>query len=238
MALLNGIYVFVDDEQVTRDMDVSSHSVEKGISTTDTVKRKPTALSISGVIVDVPIAKKSIVSETSGLRTGYEDVFLKAADILSIILSLKDKGSLIAYSGRNLLYNMQITSFQTSHNNNVWGGAEFSMELQECRLARNAYVAPVVQDTSVKDGGQQQIEKGENEEVSYTVKKGDTIWGLIWQKPNGERGDYRDYKREGADPNVWKENRDWVMNKNPDAFSRKGDDRTMQIGAKLILGTR
>lgn len=241
MALLNGVYVFVKDETVTKDMEVSNHSVETGISITDTVKRTPTVLSISGTIVDVPIFQEHYLTHdgTRLLRREIVDEkLMKASHVLSTLENFKNTGTLILYSGRNICRNMQIVSFQTSHPNTAWGAAEFEMELQECRLVRNAYIAPVEQDTSVKDGGQQQVEQGENEEITYTVKKGDTIWGLIWQKPNGETADYRNYKRDGADPNSWKENRDWVMNKNPDAFSRPGDDRTMQIGAKLNLGTR
>jgi hypothetical protein len=51
MALLNGIYIHVTDEEVTRETKRSTHSVEEGIDITDTVKPQSTELSVKGKAV-------------------------------------------------------------------------------------------------------------------------------------------------------------------------------------------
>lgn len=119
MATINDIYVFVEDESLNRDTSVSQHPVEKGLPLTDTIKNNPKSLSISGMIVDAGN--------------------LKADEIISKIEALRTSGSLINYKGRNTVGNFQIKSFNTSHPNTNWGGADFDMELVEVRIAKSAY---------------------------------------------------------------------------------------------------
>ena len=119
MALINNIYVFIEDEDISRDTEISQHPVEKGLPTTDIVRAKPKSISISGKIVDI------------GSTT--------AATIIEKIEKLRTSGSLIDYKGRNICGNYQIKSFNTSHPNTVWGGAKFDMELVEVRIAKSAY---------------------------------------------------------------------------------------------------
>lgn len=87
---------------------------------TDTIRYKPIELSLKGKIVDVEGAT--------------------APDTLSKIIELQKKGSLINYSGRNIIYNLQIVSFNSTHPNTVHGGLEFDMQLKELRIAKSAYV--------------------------------------------------------------------------------------------------
>ena len=211
-------YIHVVDESTTKDVDVSSHSVENGIDISDTVKRKAATLSLSGSIVDYPPRN----------ATKY---WLKAADVIWAIEVAKNNGVPVSYQGRNVFYNMLITSFSTSHPNTIMGGCEFSMELKEIRVAKNSYVAPI--DDVVKDGGAQQVDKGESEEVWYTVKKGDCVAALVAEP----YAPYKNLKREGA-ASGYLGACNWVMDKNQSAFSRKGDFRTLQIGKRIILGTR
>ena len=119
MATINGIYVFVEDEEVGRSSDVPQHPTEKGLPITDNVRNNPVSLSISGKIVDT---------------SQYN-----AATILSKLDALRKGGSLIKYIGRNAVGNFLIKSFDTSHPNTNWGGADFSMELVEVRIAQSAY---------------------------------------------------------------------------------------------------
>ena len=218
-------YMHVVDESTSQDMDVSTHPVESGIEISDTVKRKAQTLSISGSLVDYPL---TFANQDPNVKRRY---WVKATDVLTAIQVMKNKGLLVTYQGRNIYYNMQITSFGTSHPNTIKGGCEFDMELKECRIAKNSYVAP--KDDEVKDGGNQQVDKGDNEEVWYTVKKGDCVAALV-AEPNAP---YKNLKREGAESGYWG-SCNWVMDKNPSAFSRKGDFRTLQIGKKILLGTR
>lgn len=155
MALINGIYVFIDGdgENVTKDVERSEHPIEDGSVITDHIRRKPIELSLSGKIV-----KRGEVAANTTIQQ---------------IEKLKDSGTLITYVGRNALSNMQITSFQTGHPNSVWGGCTFSMTLKETEIAKPSYTA------TTKKGGTQQVSKGENENVYHTVKKGDCIWNLV-----------------------------------------------------------
>lgn len=52
MALLNGMYIHVIDEDFERSVEKSTHSVENGIDITDSVKKNPKELSLSGRIVN------------------------------------------------------------------------------------------------------------------------------------------------------------------------------------------
>lgn len=120
MAILNGLYVHVVDENLIRDIDATSHPVESGIPTTDTVRARAISLSISGKIVD------------------YGN--MKAEQVVNKIKTWQGSGSLIKYQGRNVVSSLQIISFETNYTNANNGGADFSMELQEVRIAKSAYV--------------------------------------------------------------------------------------------------
>lgn len=67
------------------------------------------------------------------------------------------------------------------------------------------------------NGGTQKVSEGKGSAVYHTVKKGDTVYALVNKYKTGESCQ-------------------WVIDKNPSAFSRKGDPKTLQIGARLILG--
>lgn len=219
MALINGFYVFVEDESLDYDMEVTSHPVEDGIEITDHIQRKAVSISLSGKIVNY--------SDT----VAYNDDRIKevkAAQVLDAIKQLQRSGELITYVGRNAQNNLQIHSFSTSHPNTVWGGCEFDMTLKELRVAKPAYTEEKGEVNSVASGGTQQVENGENEEVYHTVKKGDCVWNLVTKN-------YKTLKP--TFPTVM-EKCNWVMSKNPNAFSRKGDFRTLQTGKKLLIGLR
>ncbi len=205
MAVINNLYVFVESETLNHDAESTNHPVEQGIDITDHVKTSPIELSISGKIVDY------------GER--------KASDILSELKRLQKSGSVITYTGRNAVSNMQIQAFATSHPYTNTGGCDFSMTLREVRFAKPAY------DTSrntTNNTGMQQIEKGENTDVYHIVKKGDCVWNLVTGA----------YKNLGPKFNTVMEKCNWVMENNLSAFSRKGDFRTLQIGKKILVGNR
>lgn len=156
MAFINGIYVFVQDENLVHDAESTTHPVETGIDITDHVKLNPIEISINGKIVDY------------GER--------KASDILADLKLLQKTGSVITYTGRNAETNLQIQSFNTSHPNTNTGGCDFSMTLKEVDFAKPAY-NPTKNTTN--NTGTQQVEKGENTDVYHTVKAGDCVWNLV-----------------------------------------------------------
>lgn len=52
MALINGVYVHVIDENVSTETEASEHAVENGVDITDHIKSKPVELSLSGKVVN------------------------------------------------------------------------------------------------------------------------------------------------------------------------------------------
>lgn len=221
MALINGMYIHVTDEKVDYEVETSTHSVENDVDITDTIKRKAVQLSLSGKIVDVPVTEKEIMTATV---------------ILERLRLLQSGGSVIEYSGRNSEYGFQIVSLSTSHGNDIAGGASFDMTLRELRTAQNSYTASTIENTAenadaVTEGGNQTTELGDNTEVWYTTQAGDTIWSLV-AAPSAV---YKNLRRDGqmsGDMGAC----NWVMEHNPNAFSRAGDFRTLQNGVKIILG--
>lgn len=155
------------------------------------------------------------------------DIVRDADWVIQQITALFKAGALVTYEGRNYLENYQIKSFSTSHPNTIAGGAEFSMTLREFRGAVNSYG---VSDELITHLGMQQISNGGNTEVYYTVQLGDTVYELV----SADNAPYKNLTREGQTGTA----EAWVMEKNPDAFSIKGDFTSLMAGAALFLGTR
>lgn len=205
MALINGIYVFVDSENVTDGVSATTHPVEKGEPLTDHVQPSPETISITGELVGE-----------------------NAADTLSKLKKIMRTGTLVDYTGRNYIKNALLLNFDTGHPYTVWGGCTFSADIQKVRIAKSPYNA------SSGNGGTQQVEENSNAtKVYHTIKKGDTVWGLV----AASNAPYKSLKREGAGSGTTNAC-NWVMKNNPHAFSRYGDFRTGQIGKKLYVGDR
>lgn len=157
MALINNLYVFVEQEDLNRSTKIPQHPTEKGLPLTDSVRSEAKTISISGKIVNT----KKYKSDT----------------IISKLEQFRTKGSLIKYIGRNTAGNYLIQSFNTSHPNTNWGGADFSMELVEVRIAKSAYNQKKdTQATQKKNNptlkiGAKVVFKGGNVYVSSDAKK-------------------------------------------------------------------
>lgn len=175
------------------------------------------------------IRSEFINYDTVTEEVSASSVSRSAAWVIEQLNAIAESGALIKYEGRNLLESFQITSFQTSHPNTITGGANFSMTIEECRTASNAYA----ENSELTDGGVQQVSTGDNEEVWYTTQPGDTVWGLV----AADGADYKDLKRDAIDGTSYSAV-DWVMAKNPNAFYTYGDFRTMKDGVSILLGTR
>lgn len=79
---------------------------------------------------------------------------------------------------------------------------------------------PSTSTASKENGGTKQVSnRSSGTAVYHTVKKGDTIWKLVTTN----------YKSLGKSTQ-------WVIDNNPNAFSRKGDPTTLKVGAKLLMG--
>lgn len=162
MSYINGYYIFVENEKVSRDVEVSSHSVEKGLDITDNIKRSPITISLSGLIVDY----KNSNGATVTAKTVYQN-----------LINLNAKGLYVKYEGVNSISNAIIEKLETENTNAVNGGYSFSMDIKEIRIANSAYVAPKVQST--KKSGTQQIKSNANSNARYyVVKRGDCLWKI------------------------------------------------------------
>lgn len=197
MATLNNQYIFVKDEEVSFGVDVTEHTVEKGVAISDHVKRHAVQLSITGELVGP-----------------------NASSVRSKLRQMHQNGTVCSYSGRSTLNNCLIVDFSTSHPSTISGGCEFSMTLKEIRTASTSYKA----ETKKNTGTQQVTQKSKEEYVYHKVKKGDCVWNLV-------AASNAPYKKYG-----WSCNK--VMSENQDAFSRRGDFRTLRIGYNLKVGKR
>ncbi len=212
MAKINGLYIFIQEESRNFGVEVTEHAVETGVDITDHVKRNPVTISLTGEIVGK-----------------------NAASVQSKIQKMHQSGTLCKYVGRTTLSNCLITEFSTGHPNTIWGGCSFSMTLKEVRTASTSYKKATTTKTKTtkKTGTQQKTTKSKVVNVYHKVKKGDTVWALV----AASKAPYKSLKRPAINGKSYSAC-NWVMAKNPSAFSRKGDFGTLQIGKQLIVGQR
>ena len=208
MAHLNGMYIFVSDEETSYGVEVTEHTVEEGIEISDHVKKKAISISLSGEIVG-----KNAKNTLSKIRTAHQN------------------GTVCKYAGRVTLSNCLITDLSISTSNKIWGGYEFSMTLKQVRTAKTSY--KVYYSTKKKTTTQQKTKKSTTTYVYHTVKKGDCVWNLV----AASNAPYKNLKRPAINGKSYSAC-DWVMQMNQSAFSRRGDFRTLQIGKKLNVGAR
>lgn len=174
MALLNDIYIHVTDEEIDRGAELTSHPVEEGVDIADHIKAKPRKLDISGFIVG-------------------EDAWTR----ISTIQSFHDKGTKVKYAGRNILTDYIITDFHTGHPYTVYGGCEFSMTIEQLRVAKSPY-------TPGSAVSQQVTTVTESPKRYHTVKRGDTLWSIA----KAYYGDGSQY------PKIYEANRNVISNPN------------------------
>ncbi|MBR5823724.1 MAG: LysM peptidoglycan-binding domain-containing protein [Paludibacteraceae bacterium] len=156
MATINGMYIFVENEDYSYNVEVTDHVVETGIEITDHVQAKATTLSITGEIVGEN-------SET----------------VKNKLKQLEHSGTICKFVGRNTLANCIITNFTPTYTVDIWGGCGFSMSLKEVRTASTSFTSTgKTQETKIT-GTQQVTQKSTATYVYHTVKKGDTIWALV-----------------------------------------------------------
>lgn len=152
MALLNGMLIFVESENTGRNINITSHPIEKDIPTTDHVKRDAATLDISGIIPPP-----------------------NAEEIRQKIVALASGGHLVTFSNANYYKDVLIANFTTEHTNKVKGGMRFNMSLQEVFFSKSPY------DANKRIAAKQTVQQSKStsgEYVIHVVKKGDTIWDL------------------------------------------------------------
>ena len=205
MAYINRYYCFVTEESISDGVSLSSHPTEKGLPISDTVKKQPISLDISGKIVD-----------TRDYSVDIGDAYRYSVErTISKFESYMKKGTIVTYLGKcGVVENVVIESFSHKYNNK--GGADFDMTLREIRVAKSAY-------KKSSKGTTQQVNNKKTEGVYHTVKKGDTVWNLCMY-------DYRKYKPSQK----WiVENNKHAFSRKSGQWTQIA--RTMQIGARIRI---
>lgn len=152
MALIDGIYITVEQESPSFPVTVTEQPVEKGINLIDHVQAQARTMSLSGVISG-PVAAKNRAH----------------------IIAIKDKGQIVKYVGRNAFTGV-ITDFSTSTDYKTADGMTFSMQLREVRIATSSYVetlpSPIkAQVAKIINSGTKQT-KDKSSKSSKTSKSG------------------------------------------------------------------
>lgn len=155
MALINNLYICVKEEEIEKGVTVTEHPVESGLPLTDNVRRKAIKLSLSGYIVDVGKTK--------------------SANIVDKLTNYSKNGQYVKYVGCTILSNALITDFNTKYSNKTSGGCEFTMTIQEVRIAKSAYVKTSKKKTT---STKQVTKKSTSKKRYYTVKTGDCLWNI------------------------------------------------------------
>lgn len=98
-------------ENIDYDAKVTSKAVEKGADISDHMKAEPFTASLSGLMTEDADAK------------------------LEALKKFQEDGELLNYIGKSSLQNVVITSIQVEHTVKNFEGFNFSMRIQEVRIA-------------------------------------------------------------------------------------------------------
>jgi len=107
----------VENEEPSRDNQITDNPVEKGVNIADHVKPQPLELSLSGEIIGADAQEK-------------EDKLIK----------FRDEGTILTYVGRNTYFNMVIASSGIPKSKDIGNGFKFSLKLKQIRIAELEFV--------------------------------------------------------------------------------------------------
>ncbi|MFW5436541.1 phage baseplate protein [Paenibacillus apiarius] len=113
---MGGIELFVTSEEPEYAVQVSSHNIEKGGTITDHIQKDTVSLHLEGLILG-PQA------------SNYRHRLVKAMNA----------GTLLQYTGRNMLLNCVITSLRTAHDSSIGNGMSFSLTLKQINVVTIRY---------------------------------------------------------------------------------------------------
>ncbi|MUG24773.1 hypothetical protein GNQ08_20605 [Paenibacillus macerans] len=116
MATIDGNYIWIEKEDPTFDVDITTQPVEKDIDMTDHVQRKARTMSLNGAVAGPD-----------------------AARILTYLKKCSDTGQVVKYVGR-MAFTGIISGLSTSHDYTIADGYSFSFTLTEVRVAQSSYV--------------------------------------------------------------------------------------------------
>ena len=116
MAILNGHYILVEDENPSFEVDITDQPVERDIDLSDHVQRKARTLSISGIIVGD-----------------------NADSTRAMIVKAQDQGEIVRFSGRTMFTGL-LSGFSSKHDHTIKDGLAFTLTMKEVRIAVSSYV--------------------------------------------------------------------------------------------------
>ncbi len=164
MALLSGVYLFVENESVECPVEISRHSVETGVPLSDHVRADALSVHLEGLIVG------------SG--------FLNSIETLR---GWQSQGWVLDYVGCYLLRSVQIETFSFEFDSSVKNGCRFSMSLRQLRVARTIYDIGLGYTGSMEvtftngNGVTQILNLSQRKERYHVISAGDTLWYLATQ---------------------------------------------------------
>lgn len=150
MATIDGLYIWIESEDISYKMSLTDNQVEQGISLTDHAEREPIELSLSGMLLD------------SERTTAYEQY----TKLRNWQLACKQ----VKYVGRNVFTGV-ITDISKSNDYTVANGAPISLTLKEIRIANTPYQKGSTQNVVQK----QVVTTKAVTSVYHTVKKGENL---------------------------------------------------------------
>lgn len=177
---------------------------------------------------DHPVEKG--VQLTDNVRRAPLELSLKgeivgknAKQTLDYFVSCMNKGTPVKYSGVNkFTRTMLITNINTDNTYKIMGGYAVDLSIREVRVAKSAYTkkkAKSKTNTKTKNGTKQ-VKENKKGPVYHVVKKGECASTIA-----------KKYKSIGCTLSFIMKN-----NNNTKVLSKKGDWRTMKIGAKVLVG--
>lgn len=153
MAKLGSYTIGVINEDSDFAVEATSHPVEKGVNITDHVKRELETFSMTGKVTGVNAAK----AEAYFKNQMYG-------------------GKPVVYVGRSRLRNVLILNFKKSQHGKIANGFEFSVTLQEVRVAKSSVVRKATQSKGTQQ--KKPASKPASKNTYYVVRSGDTLWDI------------------------------------------------------------
>ncbi len=164
MALLSGVYLFVEKESVDCPVEISRHSVETGVPLSDHVRTEAMSLHAEGLLV--------------------------GSGFLQVVETLRDwqsRGLVLDYVGCYLLRSVQIEAFSFEFDAAVKNGCKFSLSLRQLRVAQSLFAIGLGYSGSMEvtvasaNGMIQVLNLSARRERYHTMQAGETLWYLVNQ---------------------------------------------------------
>ena len=157
MAVLNGLYIWVDTESVDRPVTHTQHPVESGVDITDHVRTEPAVLSVSGKVVGAD-----------------------AENTMNLLRKWQTSGSIVSWVGRSVFLSVQIEGLSASYSRDTSKGYDLTLTLREVRIAASVWKTKQYKGTvKIKersaDGTVQTVNVAKRQQRFHTLRAGETL---------------------------------------------------------------